>query len=237
MTLYLCLVWCILDASNFCPFSSFSLAVTGSEDSYRNLCLTVRIKPVIHIAYSKIMLLFSRGTPKVDTIWETKQNNSPWQTGAFMLLHSTKEWCSVALLHTFTGKRVGVICPKVPSAHLPKPSFIVMQVFNFLENSPAAHSRCCCWVSVVKGSQNRACCSSLFRWRGFLLLLAPRCVDSSKANFLVREKWCKLWNHARALLSLSGQKGLLVGAKPSASACLTSSLVSALCWELVFLAT
>lgn len=33
--------------------------------------------------------------------------------------------------------------------------------------------------------------------------------------------------------SLSVQKGLLVGANPSASACLTSSLVSAMCWELV----
>lgn len=35
--------------------------------------------------------------------------------------------------------------------------------------------------------------------------------------------------------SLSGQKGLLVGANPSVSTCLTSSLVSALCWQLVFL--
>lgn len=34
--------------------------------------------------------------------------------------------------------------------------------------------------------------------------------------------------------SRSGQKGLLVGANPSVSACLTSSLVSALCWDLVF---
>lgn len=110
-------------------------------------------------------------------------------------------------------------------------------MFNFLCNSSAAHGRRCCWISIVKGSQSRACCSPLFRWRVFPCCYwhwalwslprqaAPYTRRSDASCGSMQEACCH---------SLSAGKEPLLGVNRSVPAHLTSSLISALCLALVF---
>lgn len=142
--------------------SSFSLAAIGSEGQLQTpVSNSLSKKPELHTAYRKILCLFSRDVPRTGAIWgKTEWLSLSSRCLNAALQHGRTRFCD-PFAHTPRLNSGSNSPKKSHKEKLVKPGSISKQMFHILCSAPAAHSRHCCWIQIVKGPQNRACCSSV----------------------------------------------------------------------------